>query len=100
MKGKTQKIVCHHHVQEVREYGYMELQTIIHQEFVMIRKLCGVVTSKTRLFIEEVPNWAQLQNNCLGHTEWTSNAPKWMHKAIKRKEWINGWYDPIMETKT
>ena len=90
--GFVTYIRCHRVSYKRTTPGYDDPDEITEQCFVRVRKWYFITIEQEELFKEVIPIWAQIQNACLGSTDWRSDAPEWMidgannyYKQLKRK---------------
>lgn len=83
MATVMKRVLCWHGEHQVKEEGYRETRTVFSQTFKLHRKWLFIPLPSEVLFYEEVPIWAKAQLSCTGWTDWKSEAPQWMHDAVK-----------------
>lgn len=81
------KLVCTHGEHQKMEHGYSEPRTVFTQMFTLHRKWWFIPLPSYVLFSEEIPIWAKASAACCGYTDWESDAPQWMHDAVK-EGWV------------
>lgn len=86
MRTVKKRVLCWHGEHQVKEVGYSETRTVFTQMFKQHRKWFFIPLPSKVLFYEEIPIWAKSQLACCGYTDWKSDAPQWMHNAVK-----HGW---------